>query len=77
LDETEQKLKETNKIFEISRQKAKTAKERFNKIKEKRFVIYIYIYINNYRIQLKNLLFKFQINFIYNIIENFYYLYLK
>lgn len=77
MDETEQKLKETNKIFEISRQKAKTAKERFNKIKEKRFVIYIYIYINNYRIQLKNLLFKFQINFIYNIIENFYYLYLK
>ncbi|ORY83359.1 cohesin complex subunit psm1 [Neocallimastix californiae] len=40
LDETEQKLKETNKIFEISRQKAKTAKERFNKIKEKRYNLF-------------------------------------
>jgi len=40
LDETEQKLKETNKIFEISRQKAKTAKERFNQIKEKRYNLF-------------------------------------
>jgi len=40
LDETEQKLRETNKIFEISRQKAKTAKERFNQIKEKRYNLF-------------------------------------
>jgi len=48
LDGIEQRLHDTEREFDSARREAKTAKDRFNAVKQKRFVSYIYILEYNY-----------------------------